>query len=160
VKVFAGSDASFDLIDASHGVGQLEGGARMPLVDLSKGLVVVDNGFGGKVIVVVLVVALLRHVRFALGLLFVEDLGNAGLALSFSGLVLGGEPFQAANVELLFRVFVLFLDDLDNVHDFLLHALFLDGKIPAGDDFLIGVLLEGQNGSDHDDFVKGDALSD
>jgi len=158
VKVFAWFDAGFHLVDASHGVGQLEGGARMPFVDLSKGLVVVDNGFGGEV-VVVLVVPLLRKVGLTLGFLFVENFGNADLAFSFSGLVLGGEPFEAANVELLFRVFVLFLYDLDYVHDFLLHALFLDGKIPAGDDFLVRVLLKGQNGSDHDNFVKGDTLS-
>lgn len=110
MKVFAGLDAGFHFVDASHGVGQLECDARMPFVDLSKCLVViVDNGWWAlfvvillEVIVVVFVVPLLRGVGFSLGLLFVQDFRNTGLAFSFSGLVLCREPFETTNVESFF----------------------------------------------------------
>lgn len=97
-------------------------------------------------------------VGLSLGFLLVENLLDGGFSLLFPGLVLFREPFEAPNVELLSGSLVLLLDNLDDVHDLCSHALLFDGQIPAGDDFLIGVVGEGKNGSDHDDLIEGYAF--
>jgi len=127
----------------------------VPPVDLSELLVIVDNG---RWLIVSLL--LLLCVGLLLGFLLVENLLDGGFSLLFSGLVLFREPFEAPDVEFLLGSFVLLLDNLDNVHDFCSHALLFDGQIPAGDDFLIGVVSKGKNGSDHDDFVERHAFAE
>lgn len=127
----------------------------MTPVDFSKLLVIVGNR--GRLIVPLL---LLVCVGIYLGFLLVENLLDGGFSLLFSGLVLFREPFEAPDVELLLGSFVLLLDNLDNVHDFCSHALLFNGQIPAGDDFLIGVVGEGKNGSDHDDLIEGYAFAE
>lgn len=129
----------------------------MPSVDLSEGCKVV-NHHSGAVGIVEIKVRLVGKI-VSLDSLFVENLNDGGLSPSFSGLVLCCEPFEASDIELLSRFFVLLLDDLDDTGNLLLHSLLFDGQIPAGDDLLIGVLFEGKDGSDHDNFVKGDVFS-
>lgn len=153
--LFLGSDAGFDFINFSHGLGYLHSGSRVPPVDLSELCKVVNHRVFGFVEIEIHLVGIV----ISLDSLLVENLNDGGLSPSFSALVLCCEPFEASNIELLSRCFVLFLDDLDDAGNLCLHSLLLDGEIPAGDDFLIRVLLEGKNGSDHDNFVKGDVSS-
>ncbi len=91
--------------------------------------------------------------------LFLEDFVDGGLSGSFSDLVLLCEPFEASYIELLLGVLVLFLDDLENVHDFGSHSLLLNRKIPAVDDFLVSEFGERDDWSNHDNFIERDALS-
>ena len=153
--LFLGSHAGFDFIDFTHGLCHLQGGSRMPPVDLSELCKVVNHRVFGFVDIEIHLVGKV----ISLDSLFVENLNNGGLSPSFSGLVLGCEPFEASDIEFLSRGFVLLLDDLDDAGNLCLHSLLLDGEIPAGDDFLIGVLFERKNGSDHDSFVKGNVSS-
>lgn len=91
--------------------------------------------------------------------LFLKDIVDGSLAGLFSDLVLLCEPFETSYIELLLGILVLFLDDLENVHDFGSHSLLLYRKIPAVDDFLVCEFSERDNRSDHDNFIKGDTFS-
>jgi len=136
-------------IDLSHRMRYVSGRSRVRLVGFSELGEIVMNGrtaaFGKLAAVAAAVVPLL--------FLLLQDVPDGDLP-PLAGAPPIGELFEApgASVE------VPLADHLDGAEDFHLDALLVFQNEPGCVQFLVRVVRQVQNGSDHDDFVKGDGF--
>jgi len=131
------------LIDLSNGVGYVSGRSRVRLIGLSKldGIVDHDAGLGGL------------HLSSSLVFLLLEDFSD-GDPSSLAGPSAVQEFFEAPAAAIEASV----SDASERAEEFGLEALFIGKDVPALALFEVGVFLEVEDGSDHDDLVKADGF--
>lgn len=127
------------LVDLSHGVGYVSGRSRVGLIGLSKLDEIIDH--------------CLTLVDSSLVALLLQDFqyGNS-TALAVSTTVQEFLKSPGATVE------VSLLDESECVHNVDLGALLVRVDMPAADYFLVGVVFEVEDGSDHHHLAEGDRL--
>jgi len=130
----------FHLVNLAHGVSYVSGRSRVRLVGFSKLRNVVDNASGRVV------------GALSLGFLLVQDLPDGGSS-AFAGPSPIGEFFQApAGDDAPFRV--ARLEEFEGFQEVLLGFELVGLSEPAVGNFVVRVIRQMKDWSDHDDLVK------